>query len=132
MNQYKVSKEEVDALIKCPSDVRYQYSLKRIADTEVMWSVADEEESCIIQTHDNQRLLPIWPFKEYAQVYGVDKTKEYKYIPIILDINVDSFIDLIAQEKLLINVFPTEKEPLGKIVGLNTFAEDLSVLLSDY
>lgn len=31
-SQYKVSKEEVDALINCPSDVRYQYSLKSIAD----------------------------------------------------------------------------------------------------
>lgn len=29
-SQYKVSKEEVDALINCPSDVRYQYSFSRL------------------------------------------------------------------------------------------------------
>lgn len=40
-----------------------------------------------------------------------------KGLLITLDIFVDSFIDLIVQEELLINVFPTEKEPLGKIMS---------------
>lgn len=41
-------------------------------------------------------------------------------------------IDYICQNDLLINVFPTVSDPFGKIVGLNTFAEDLSKALEDY
>ena len=40
----KVSTEEIKALMKCRPEVRYQYTLKRIADTERMWTVVGNEE----------------------------------------------------------------------------------------
>lgn len=36
-----ISTEEKNALIQCQSDIRYKYTLKRIADTETMWSIVD-------------------------------------------------------------------------------------------
>lgn len=32
-----ISTEEKNALIQCQSDIRYKYTLKRIADTETLW-----------------------------------------------------------------------------------------------
>lgn len=34
-----ISTEEKNALIQCQSDIRYKYTLKRIADTETLWSI---------------------------------------------------------------------------------------------
>lgn len=53
-------------------------------------------------------------------------------VAITLDCFENSVIDFICEKGLYINVFPTEKEPLCKIVSLNRFAEDLSVFLEDY
>lgn len=53
-------------------------------------------------------------------------------IAITLDSFEESVIDYICKEELLLNVFPTAQESVGKIVGLNTFAEDLSEILEDY
>ena len=36
LNELRISNEEYEALTKCQPEVRYQYTLKRIADTETM------------------------------------------------------------------------------------------------
>ena len=40
-NELIISENEFNALIKSQPDVRYQYALKRIVDTETMWSFVD-------------------------------------------------------------------------------------------
>lgn len=131
-SEMKISKEEFMALIKCPSDVRYKYTLKRIADTERMWSIVGNTGSFIIQIKGNERLLPIWLSKEYAHAFCEDNCGSCKCIAITLDSFEESVIDFICEEKLLINVFPTPRGIFGKIVDLNTFAEDLSETLEEY
>ena len=58
--------------------------------------------------------------------------KEYSCIPIILDDFEENIIDIIIERGYLLNVFPTQIEELGKVVGLNRFSEDLSEALSAY
>ena len=70
--------------------------------------------------------------KEYAQAFCVNERINCRSVAITLDCFENSVIDFICEKGLYINVFPTEKEPLGKIVSLNRFAEDLSVFLEDY
>ena len=64
-----ISKEEFQALEKCNSETRYTYTVKRIIDTEVLWTIVDEEDHLVIQTDGNKKLLPVWSSKEYAQVF---------------------------------------------------------------
>ena len=128
----KISTEELKALILCQPEIRYQYTLKRIADTECMWSIVGNNDSFAIQDYGDKRLLPIWSSKEYAQAFCVNDRAKFKCYAISLDKFEDYVIDFICNERLLINVFPTEEDPFGKIVGLNKFAEDLSIILEDY
>ena len=127
-----ISKEEFKALTKCRSEVRYQYALKRIADAETMWSIAKNKNTFAIQSLGNERLLPIWSSKEYAQAFCTNNWAGYEVIAITFDSFEESIIDYICEEGLLINVFPTGQEVFGKIVELNTFAEDLGKILEDY
>lgn len=62
LNELRISNEEYEALTKCQPEVRYQYTLKRIADTETMWSIVGDKNSFAIQpfwkrttTSDNER-----------------------------------------------------------------------------
>ena len=127
-----ISKEEFQALEKCNSETRYTYTVKRIIDTEVLWTIVDEEDHLVIQTDGNKKLLPVWSSKEYAQVFCVKGENNYKYSPITSETFQDSVIDYIKQNGILINVFPTKKEPFGKIVDSNTFVEEINKLIEEY
>lgn len=61
----KVTTEEIKALMKCSPEVRYQYTLKRIADTERMWTVVGSNASFAVLNYEGKRLLQIWCSKEY-------------------------------------------------------------------
>ena len=50
-----ISKEEFQALEKCNSETRYTYTVKRIIDTEVLWTIVDEEDHLVIQTDGNKK-----------------------------------------------------------------------------
>lgn len=128
----KITIEEIKALMRCQPEVRYQYTLKRIADTEYLWSIIGNDSSFEILTYGNKRLFPIWPFKEYAEAFCINDKANFKCYAISLNYFEDSVIDFICENGLLISVFPTEREPIGKIVNLNKFVEDLSVFLEDY
>lgn len=36
INELKISPKEIETLMSCNPDVRYQYTIKRIADTETL------------------------------------------------------------------------------------------------
>ncbi len=132
LNKLYISSEEFEALTKCNSEIRYSYTLKRIADTEVIWSIIDEAGLFAIQNCNKRLFFPIWSSEEYAQSFCTTEWNNFNSFAITLDYFEEHIIDYICQNGLLINVFPTISDPFGKIVGLNTFAEDLSKALEDY
>ena len=123
---YNLSLKEIESVISLNAEKRYLYTLKRIADFEIMWTID------FFHTRNfniiNTKSIPIWPFKEYAGLYS----DEISFIPITLDVFVNKVIDIICHNNLLLNVFPTKEEPLGKQIDINTFANDLRVVLCDY
>ena len=130
--EYRISKEEFQALEKCNSETRYTYTVKRIIDAEVLWTIVDEENHLVIQTDRNKKLLPVWSSKEYAQVFCVKGENNYKYSAFTWETFEDSVMEYIRQNDILINVFPTKKEPFGKIVDSNTFVEEINKLIEEY
>ena len=131
-NELNISPEEIKALTTCPLDVRYQYTIKRIADTETMWTLGIDNQTFAIQKIKEDCLLPIWSSKEFAILFGSTIMKEYSCIPISLDNFEDNIIDIICENGYLLNIFPTQIEEIGKVVGINRFSEDLSEALSEY
>lgn len=109
-----ISNEEFQALEKCNSEIRYTYTIKRIADAEALWYILDEDGYLIIQTDGNKKFLPVWSSKEYAQVFCVKGENNYKYSAFTWETFEDSVMEYIRQNDILINVFPTKKEPFGK------------------
>ena len=85
LNELRISNEEYEALTKCQPEVRYQYTLKRIADTETMWSIVGDKNSFAIQSFGKERLLPIWSSKEYTQVFCINDNADCESIAITLD-----------------------------------------------
>lgn len=132
INELKISPKEIETLMSCNPDVRYQYTIKRIADTETLWTLGVDNQTFAIQKSGEDYLLPIWSSKEFAITFGSTFMKEYRCIPISLDNFEENIIDIICENGYLLNVFPTQTEEIGKVVGINSFSEDLSAALSEY
>jgi hypothetical protein len=132
INELKISPKEIETLMSCNPDVRYQYTIKRIADTETLWTLGVDNQTFAIQKSGEDYLLPIWSSKEFAIIFGSTFMKEYSCVPISLDNFEESIIDIICENGYLLNVFPTQTEEIGKVVGINSFSEDLSAALSEY
>ena len=132
INELKISPKEIETLMSCNPDVRYQYTIKRIADTETLWTLGVDNQTFAIQKSGEDYLLPIWSSKEFAIIFGSTFMKEYSCVPISLDNFEENIIDIICENGYLLNVFPTQTEEIGKVVGINSFSEDLSEALSEY
>ncbi len=132
VNQLKVSNEEFKALNCCDKEVRYKYVMKRIADTETLWTMAIDAKAIGIQIYEWKKLFAVWSSKEYGMAFCEKVNADVSCLPITLDDFEEYFIDFICNEDLFMNVFPTIDEPIGKVVDINEFAERLGKELEDY
>lgn len=102
--ELRISTEEMNALIQCQAEVRYEYTLKRIADTETLWSIIGSKNSFSIQSNGKIKLFPIWSAKEYAQAFCTNERNNCRSIAITLDCFENLVIDFICEKGLYITV----------------------------
>lgn len=74
-NELIISPEEISALTSCRPDVRYKYIIKRIADTETMWTVGMDDQTFAVQQNGDEYLLPIWSSKEFFNRFADDMSE---------------------------------------------------------
>ncbi len=129
----KLTDKEINSMLAQSPDVRYSYSLKRIADNGYLWYLLSDDSYMCIQDGDI-RLFPVWPFEEYAEKFVSSMRKEYEcnFSKLNLEEFSDKLIDYLCETGMSIGVFPVDESDYGKIISVNTFAEDLSVELENY
>ncbi len=132
VNQLKVTTEEFNALNRCEKEVRYKYVMKRIADTETLWTMAIDATAIGIQIYEGKKLFAVWSSKEYGEAFCEKVNADVSCLPITLDDFDEYFTDLIFDDELLMNVFPTINEPIGEVVNINEFTDRLEKELEDY
>ena len=129
----KLTDKEINSMLTQSPDVRYSYSLKRIADSGYLWYMSSDDSYMCIQAGDI-RLFPVWPFKEYAEKFVSSMSNGHKYNCSKLNLEdfSDKLVDYLCETGISIGVFPITANDYGKIISVNTFAEDLSVELENY
>ena len=128
----KIAKQEVNSLLSCPKEVRYKYTLKRIADTETLWTIGFDKETILIQDDCDKQFFLVWSSKEFAEDFISNLKGHHEVIPITLYDFLGKEQNIISQMKCIINIFPTKTELLGMTVNLECFIADLNLYLKDY
>ena len=69
--KYKITEQEIEAIIKLTPQQRYAYFLKRICDWEEIWTLY--EDDCIVLNEDKQGVLFVFlfPFETFASHYAI-------------------------------------------------------------
>lgn len=127
----KLTDKEISAPLDKSAEMRYEYSIKRIADADCLWTVISSDGSYCLIADNGYQLFPIWPFKEYAEIYLGKKTVGFYVVSTDLNKFESEIIDIICGNSFPLAVFPIPDDGTGKIVDFDTFKKDLSVELEN-
>lgn len=130
----KLTDKEINSMLAQSPDVRYTYSLKRIADSGYIWYLSSDDDNYMRIRDGGIKLFPVLPFKEYAEKFVSRMRKGYKCNFSKLDLGEfsDKLVDYLCETGMPIGVSPVTENDYGKVISINNFAEDLSVELENY
>lgn len=135
-----IPQEEFNALVLQNDNVRYRYTLKRIAWNKILW-IPVKNSDLSLQSYKNNMLLPIWSAKEFGDIYCRTYMEGSNCKPALLNyfdmhdkdiFAIKEILEFMALKKYLINVFPTNTNPFGYCVSIDTFINDINVFFEDF
>lgn len=120
--------ESVSSLIPIE---RYKYVIKKIADSEKVYSLESKDGRWVSFTVKKQSLYPIWSAKEFALNCAVEDWSEFNIIEVPLNEFVEIKLKDVVNNGFLINVFPV-RDLHGFIIKPTEFLRDLNCELENY
>ena len=123
--------QEIESVIKLEPFERYKYSLKRIADNETLYTIKRDNETIAISDLDDEKLIPFWSAKQFAELNITDEWNEFYVEEISLDDFENEMVDFINENNFLMNIFPTNNKT-GFVVSLDEFIRDLNIELERF
>ncbi|MDN4014999.1 DUF2750 domain-containing protein [Chryseobacterium gambrini] len=123
--------KEKENILKLEPLERYKYFIKKVADWEFFFTLVNDNGDFVVSELENEKLLPLWSAKEYAELCKINGWEEFTIKELNLDDLENEVIDFIVDNNCLINVFPVY-ENTGFVVNLQEFTRDLSEELKNY
>ena len=123
--------QEIERVIKLEPFERYKYSLKRIADNETLYTIKRDNETIAISDLDEEKLIPFWSAKQFAELNITDEWNEFYVEEISLDDFENEMVDFINENNFLMNIFPINNKT-GFVVSLDEFIRDLNIELERF
>ena len=123
--------QEIESVIKLEPFERYKYSLKRIADNETLYTIKRDKETIAISDLDDEKLIPFWSAKQFAELNITDEWNEFYVEEISLDDYENEMVDFINENNFLMNIFPINNKT-GFVVSLDEFIRDLNIELERF
>lgn len=127
----RITDKEIEAVSSLAPFERYKYFIKRVADTELMYSIKSPEGNWAISEVETFKLFPLWSAREFAEQCLSSGWTGFEIEEIEMDIFEDELLDFIHSQGYLLNVFPVGQHT-GFVVDINEFVKDLSEEMKNY
>jgi hypothetical protein len=86
--------------------IRYEYSIKRIADAGELWSLKDPAGWRMQADDAGNEVVPIWPHRLYAEAAAIGAIAGSTAAPIDLQTWRERWIPGLIRDRRLVGVFP--------------------------
>jgi len=122
---------DVEKIFKKPGEKRYEYFIKKVAESEVVFGLGDEEGWAMLGDDENADILPFFPDPEIAETFR--KAADFEEYDVMeLDVNeLLEWLDEMETEGMLVAVCPNT-EFNGAVVEPSLLKEDLLKELEKY
>ncbi|XQY93683.1 DUF2750 domain-containing protein [Metabacillus sp. HB246100] len=121
--------KEILAVIKLPANRRYSYFIKKIVDFEELWGLYNDGWAISEDTNGN-KLIPLWPKKEYAELCTEEEWKQYQPKKIYLNDFINKWIPGMSKDRLSVSVFWYENDSV--VVNPERLLNDIEEELENY
>jgi hypothetical protein len=128
---WDLNDEEFEAVSALPAGERYNHFIKRIADWEWVWALADADGLVAHADDEGHAYIAVWPHRRYAEACATDEWSGAEATPIEVHEWVEAWLPRLAAEEAMTAVFPTP-EHQGFIVPPLGMKADLEEELSLY
>jgi hypothetical protein len=102
----RITRKEVEAVIKLPGEKRYSYFVKKIADQNQVWGLWNEGWAMGI-TDEGTPTIPLWPAKEYAELCRYGDWVCFQPTPIPLHEFMDEMLPDLTNDGVQVSIFDT-------------------------
>jgi hypothetical protein len=100
-----MNKNKIKNVFALDSTERYGYMLRKVADFETIYLIADNEDKYVMIGSNEVNVLPVWPEKEFAELFLTDDWKDYKVVEYSIYDFMDFLVDL-EKDKVELAGFP--------------------------
>jgi hypothetical protein len=122
--------QEFERVIRLSGPERYDYSLKRFADNEEVWSLRDLT-GWVLADQAGKEAIPVWPHRRLAEAAASGAWSGATAASIPLAVWSERWLRGAARDGRLIAVFPTPLDQ-GVFVAPERFQVDLDHFLEQF
>jgi hypothetical protein len=102
----KIDTRQLQAVVVLPGPQRYEYFIKRVAETGVVWSLY-RDGWALAKKDDGTLVFPLWPDSDFAQVCADYEWSGYQPQSFALAELVDELLPQLEQDGIVTGVFYT-------------------------
>jgi len=127
-----IGSEELEAVIKLEPFKRYKYFIKRVADSQYLFSVGNDNELELIQVED-RLVVSLWSHREYVNYCKEQSSLVSDSLMVKLSIYdfVEDYSDALKEENAILSIFPID-DYTGFTVTIGEFIRDMNKELAKY
>lgn len=121
--RWEIGEEEARQTLALPVADRYRSSIMLIVDWEEAWGLKDEN-GWIVRGNHGEETFPLWPHSAFAQACAQGAWEGAVPGAIPLDDLLESLLPLLAEDGILVEIFPTPEER-GQVMASGAFREEM-------
>ncbi len=119
------SVKEIEAVSKLTPLKRYKYFIKKIADSEAVWTIVDSNNDFSLSKIESYTLISLWPTEAYIIPNLADGWKTHQPIQLSLEELEKQIFPIAQKQDYLFNIFSVNGKS-GFIVSLEELIRDLN------
>ncbi|KFG94264.1 hypothetical protein GQ56_0126975 [Burkholderia paludis] len=104
-----VHREKIESVLRLDARARFDYFIRRIADSEVVWGLFDT--GWATASADGRIAIPVWPEQDFAAICADAQWACFHPEAIPLDAFLTRWLPGMAKDRRLCSVFPV---PAGR------------------
>ena len=124
MKTWKLNDGEFRAMLSATNSKRYEYFIKRVADWESVWSLANDDGWVLAGEDGGSESVPVWPHPKYATASAVEVWAGCEPKAISLKDWMTKWLPGMVRDGRSVTVFPTPALN-GVVVEPHVLAEDI-------
>lgn len=126
----KLGAQQLAAVVTLPGPDRYQYFVKRVADSQEVWGLY-QDGWALAKTDDGTLVFPMWPASDYASLCAEYEWDGYDAQSFSVEELLEDLLPQLEQDRVLPGVFYTPGDK-GVTPSVAQLRDDLAEELGKY